>query len=205
MKQKKMYRFKQTNMTPEKVEHILNSPFTNSKQITNNRIAEYIFLLIKNCYDLPNDEYMTIKSRKPNYVIPRQVGMYFLRKYTSLTQEGIGRYYANKNHATVLHAERTVMNLCDSDKSFKRIVNELDTAIKFKSKSLSKNINIDKHFYYIDFENHTSLKLKDDKGIILSGFDEKEIERIKDFIGGVIDSRKHESTGLYILEQIDKK
>jgi hypothetical protein len=200
-----MYRFKQTNMTAEKIEQILNSPFTHSKQVLNNRIADYIFLLIKKYYNLPNDDYKTIKSRKREYVIPRQVGMYLLRKYTTLSQEGIGKHYSNKDHATVLYAERTVMQLCDTDKSFRKDVKELETAIKFKSKSISNNIDIDKHFYYIDFENHTSLKLKDDKGVILSGFDEKEIERIKYFIGGVIDSRKHESTGLYILEQIDKK
>ena len=191
-------------MTQEKVQEVLNKPFTHTTQVLNNRIADYIFLMIKKYYNLPNDEYRTIKNRQRKYVMPRQVGMYLLRKFTTLSQESIGKYYSGKDHATVLYALKTVTALCETDKNFQKDIKELETAIRFKSKSISKNIDLDKHFYYIDFDNHVSLKMKDNKGVILSGFNEEEIENIKAYLQEIIDSRIHENTGLYILEQIKK-
>jgi len=191
-------------MTAEKIEQVLNAPLTNTKSIVNTRVAEYIFLIVQNYYELPDNNFLKIKSRKREYVLPRQVAMYFLRKYTTFTQDKIGSFFNNKDHATVLYSERTINAICDINKGFKKDIEKLDSIIKFKSKAITNNIDIDKYFYYIDFENHTSLKLKDDKGVILSGFNENEIERIKEFVGNVIDSRLHENTGLYILEQIKK-
>jgi hypothetical protein len=192
-------------MTQKKAKEVLNKPFTHTTQVLNSRISEYIFILIRNYYNLPNDDYRLVKSRKREYVMPRQVGMYLLRKFTTLTQEGIGALYDGKDHATVLYAERTVAELCDTDRNFRKQIKELEEVVEFKSKSINKNIDIDKHFYYIDFNDHVSLKMKDDKGVILSGFNEDEIENIKSYLQVIIDSRAHKNTGLYILEQIKKE
>jgi chromosomal replication initiator protein len=48
-------------------------------------------------------EALKSNSRKKNVVYPRNIGMYFCRKYTDETLEIIGRAF-NRSHATVIHA-----------------------------------------------------------------------------------------------------
>jgi chromosomal replication initiator protein len=48
-------------------------------------------------------ETLKSNSRKKNVVYPRNLGMYFCRKYTEETLESIGRAF-NRSHATVIHA-----------------------------------------------------------------------------------------------------
>ena len=62
--------------------------------------------------------YQMTKTHKHEIVLARQVSMYFMRQYTGLSLEGIGRYFS-RDHATVLHAFRTVNNLRDTDRHFR--------------------------------------------------------------------------------------
>ena len=43
--------------------------------------------------------------------------------------------------------------------------------------------------------------MKEEKGIILTGFSEEEISNFAETINEVIEIRKHENTGMYILEK----
>ncbi len=56
--------------------------------------------------------------------------MYFSKLYTNSSLAVIGNKCGNKDHATVLHACKTIRNLVDTDKRFKRYVDELDNIIK---------------------------------------------------------------------------
>lgn len=192
-------------MNEETRANILNMPLTNIKSIVEIRLIEYIVLVVANYFSLPDIEYVKINSRKREYVYSRQVAMYLIKKNTSLSLERIGLIFNGKDHATVTHAIRTINNLIDTDKTTKKQIQFLQSNIKFKAKAVSDNIDLDKDFYFIDFDNHFSIKVKDNKGIILTGFNENEIESIKNFIGGVISSCEHRNTGLYILEQINTK
>ena len=63
--------------------------------------------------------------RRPNSVaLPRQVAMYLCRTLTSHSLPVIGEAFA-RNHATVLHACRTVDDRMKSDPSFRHTVNHL--------------------------------------------------------------------------------
>lgn len=69
---------------------------------------------------------LDICTRKREVVLGRQVCMYFSKKNTKNSLTTIGRNLGNKDHATVLHAYKTVQNLIDTDKIFKRQINDIE-------------------------------------------------------------------------------
>jgi chromosomal replication initiator protein len=71
------------------------------------------------------------KTRKRDIVQARQLSMYFSKKHTKASLATIGHHCGNKDHATVLHACRTVSNLIETDKQFRLYVEELEKRIKF--------------------------------------------------------------------------
>jgi len=56
--------------------------------------------------------------------------MYFSKKMTKSSLATIGFHCGNKDHATVLHACRTVNNLMDTDKQFRGFVVDIEKKIK---------------------------------------------------------------------------
>ena len=65
------------------------------------------------------------KTRKREIVESRQVAMYLSKKNTKESLATIGRTIGNKDHATVLHACKTVNNLIETDKQFLKKWGEL--------------------------------------------------------------------------------
>ena len=60
----------------------------------------------------------------------RQLAMFFAKKYTKLSLANIGKYIGKRDHATVLHACKTVDNLNETDKQFRKFFSDLTTKIK---------------------------------------------------------------------------
>lgn len=75
-------------------------------------------------------EMINSKTRKREIVQARQLAMYFAKKHTKASLASIGLHCGNKDHATVLHACRTVNNLVETDKQFRVYVEELDNKLK---------------------------------------------------------------------------
>ena len=71
------------------------------------------------------------KSRKREIVQARQIAMYLAKNYTKNSLQNIGQQIGKRDHATVLHACKTVNNLMDTDKSFKSGLKELELKLKF--------------------------------------------------------------------------
>ena len=69
------------------------------------------------------------KTRKREVVQARQIAMYFAKQLTKSSLATIGMHCGGKDHATVLHACRTVNNLMDTDKKFRHYIQELDKKI----------------------------------------------------------------------------
>ena len=65
------------------------------------------------------------KTRKREIVQARQLTMYFAKQLTKNSLATIGAQCGNKDHATVLHACRTVNNLAETDKRFRTYVEDL--------------------------------------------------------------------------------
>lgn len=64
-------------------------------------------------------ERMLSKTRKREVVMARQIAMFFSTKYTTASLETIGKMVGDKDHATVLHAKKTVNNLRETDRSYR--------------------------------------------------------------------------------------
>lgn len=70
------------------------------------------------------------KSRKRNIVQARQLSMYFSKKYTKAPLITIGEQCGGKDHATVIHALKTVANLLDTDKQFRVIADKIEQTLQ---------------------------------------------------------------------------
>ena len=75
-------------------------------------------------------EAINTKSRKREVVLVRQVAMYLAKKHLDLSTSKIGLYIGNRDHATVLHACKTITNLADTDKQFRNELNEIDLSLQ---------------------------------------------------------------------------
>ncbi len=92
---------------------------------------DFIQKIVCDYFNLPVDS-INSKTRKREIVQARQLAMYFAKKHTKASLATIGLHCGNKDHATVLHACRTVNNLIDTDKQFRIYVEELDKKIKMQ-------------------------------------------------------------------------
>jgi chromosomal replication initiator protein len=97
----------------------------NNKDIS----IDFIQKIVCDYFGIPVDQINT-NTRKRDIVQARQLSMYFSKKLTKSSLASIGQACGNKDHATVLHACRTVTNLIDTDKQFKLYVDEIEKRIK---------------------------------------------------------------------------
>lgn len=97
---------------------------------TNRQISiDFIQKIVCDHYNISVDK-LSSKTRKREVVQARQLAMYFSKKLTKSSLATIGLQCGNKDHATVLHACRTVNNLIETDKKFKLSVDEIEKKIK---------------------------------------------------------------------------
>ncbi len=91
---------------------------------------DYIQKVVCNYFDVPVDSLQS-KTRKREIVQARQVAMYFSKNLTKSSLATIGSQIGGKDHATVLHACKTVNNLVETDKQFKTQIEEIEKKLKF--------------------------------------------------------------------------
>ena len=89
---------------------------------------DYIQKVVCDYFDL-NIELLKSKTRKREVVQARQIAMFFSKKLTKSSLANIGAHCGGKDHATVLHACKTVNNLMETDKTFRGYIDELDKKI----------------------------------------------------------------------------
>ena len=70
------------------------------------------------------------KCRKREIVQARQISMYLSKKYTESSLQRIGSELGKKDHATVLHACKTISDLIAIDKTIKANVQEIEDSLK---------------------------------------------------------------------------
>ncbi len=80
-------------------------------------------------------EAMKGKIKKREIVIPRQVAMYFCKRYTQLTLALIGTNFGGRDHSTVIHALESVEDMMKADANFKQSVEELTKKLKMRMAS----------------------------------------------------------------------
>lgn len=92
--------------------------------------SKNILKIVAGYYELTEDE---IKKRSNERYItePRQIAMYlYKKKYNQrMSLRRIGLICGGFDHATVLHAKKTVQNLIDTNKDFATKIREIDGLI----------------------------------------------------------------------------
>ncbi|MBR1517690.1 MAG: chromosomal replication initiator protein DnaA [Bacteroidales bacterium] len=86
---------------------------------------DYIQKVVCDYFNLPVDSIQS-RTRKREIVQARQLTMYFAKKLTKSSLAAIGMQCGNKDHATVLHACKTVSNLAETDKTFRYYVEDIE-------------------------------------------------------------------------------
>ena len=99
-----------------------------SKFVKNTRrevSIDYIQKVVSDYFQM-NIETLQSKTRKRHIVQARQIAMYFAKKFTKASLASIGTQIGRRDHATVLHACKTVDNLSFTDKQFRKYVEDLN-------------------------------------------------------------------------------
>lgn len=89
---------------------------------------DYIQKIVSDYFQM-DTETLRSKTRKRNIVQARQLAMFFAKKYTKSSLASIGSQIGDRDHATVLHACKTIDNLIETDKEFKKFHDDIN--IKF--------------------------------------------------------------------------
>jgi chromosomal replication initiator protein len=90
---------------------------------------DYIQKVVCNYYNIGLEQLQS-KTRKREIVQARQVAMFFSKTLTKSFLATIGSQIGGKDHATVLHACKTVNNLIETDKRFRLQVDEIEKKLK---------------------------------------------------------------------------
>lgn len=90
---------------------------------------DHILHVVSDYFHLKEDSLLS-NTRKREIVQARQVAMYFSKQLTKTSLKSIGAQIGNKDHATVLHACRTINNLMETDRRFKMQIEELEGKLK---------------------------------------------------------------------------
>ncbi|MDI9538432.1 MAG: chromosomal replication initiator protein DnaA [Bacteroidota bacterium] len=91
--------------------------------------VDFIKQTVCNYYGL-DVESLQSKTRKREIVQARQIAMYFSKSLTNNSLSAIGSKIGKKDHATVLHACKTISNLIETDKEFKSQIREIEAQLK---------------------------------------------------------------------------
>nr|WP_320022465.1 chromosomal replication initiator protein DnaA [uncultured Draconibacterium sp.] len=113
-------------ITLELAAKLINKLVKNSKRELS---IEYISKVVCDYFSMPVDTLQT-KTRKREIVQARQIAMYFSKSLTKYSLASIGAQIGSKDHATVLHACKTVNNLKDTDKNFRQFVEDIEKKLK---------------------------------------------------------------------------
>lgn len=113
-------------ITLELAAKLINKLVKNSKRELS---IEYISKVVCDYFNMQVDV-LQAKTRKREIVQARQIAMYFSKSLTKYSLASIGAQIGSKDHATVLHACKTVNNLKDTDKNFRQYVEDIEKKLK---------------------------------------------------------------------------
>ncbi|HNP94320.1 MAG TPA: chromosomal replication initiator protein DnaA [Cyclobacteriaceae bacterium] len=101
------------------------------KEIQSDVSVDFIQKTVADYFKVSLDS-LKAKVKKREIVIPRQVAMYFCKRYTQLTLALIGENFGGRDHSTVIHALESVEDMMKADSNFKNSVDELSKKLKLR-------------------------------------------------------------------------
>lgn len=66
------------------------------------------------------------KARTRETAGARQIAMYLCKQHTKIPLAAIGAAFGGRNHATVLHAHKAVLNMIDTDKTIRKHIEDIE-------------------------------------------------------------------------------
>ena len=113
--------FNKKEITIELAKQIVEKFVKNTKREVS---IDYIQKVVSDYFQMDVDTLQS-KTRKRHIVQARQLAMFFAKKFTKASLASIGSQIGKRDHATVLHACKTVDNLSSTDKQFRKYVEDL--------------------------------------------------------------------------------
>ena len=114
--------FNKIEITLQLAQEIVNKFVKNTKREVS---IDYIQKIVSEYFQMDVSTLQS-KTRKRHIVQARQLAMYFAKKFTKASLASIGSQIGKRDHATVLHACKTVDNLSFTDKQFRKYVEDLN-------------------------------------------------------------------------------
>ena len=106
---------------------------TGQKELVNKQMVDIIFNAVMNYYEV-TEEMICSKSKKKDYTEPRHIVCALIYSFTHNNQAITGHRVGGKDHATVNHSVRNVINWYEIDKAFRDVMNKVIAYINFESK-----------------------------------------------------------------------
>jgi chromosomal replication initiator protein len=113
--------FNKAEITLELAQDVVMKFVKNTKREVS---IDYIQKVVSDYFQM-DIETLQSKTRRRHIVQARQLAMYFAKKFTKASLASIGSQIGKRDHATVLHACKTVDNLTFTDKQFRKYVEDL--------------------------------------------------------------------------------
>ena len=114
--------FNKAEITVDLAKEVINKFVKNNRREVS---IDYIQKVVSDYFQM-DIQTLQSKTRKRHIVQARQIAMYFAKKFTKASLASIGSQIGRRDHATVLHACKTVDNLSFTDKQFRKYVEDLN-------------------------------------------------------------------------------
>ena len=113
--------FNKKEVTLELAQQVVEKFVKNTKREVS---IDYIQKVVSDYFEM-DVATLQSKTRKRHIVQARQLAMFFAKKFTKASLASIGTQIGKRDHATVLHACKTVDNLAETDKQFRKYIEDL--------------------------------------------------------------------------------
>lgn len=114
--------FNKKEVTLELAQQVVEKFVKNTKREVS---IDYIQKVVSDYFEM-DVATLQSKTRKRHIVQARQLAMFFAKKFTKASLASIGSQIGKRDHATVLHACKTVDNLSETDKQFRKYIEDLN-------------------------------------------------------------------------------
>ncbi|WP_350292079.1 chromosomal replication initiator protein DnaA [uncultured Croceitalea sp.] len=114
--------FNKKEVTLELAQQVVEKFVKNTKREVS---IDYIQKVVSDYFEM-DVATLQSKTRKRHIVQARQLAMFFAKKFTKASLASIGSQIGKRDHATVLHACKTVDNLAETDKQFRKYIEDLN-------------------------------------------------------------------------------
>lgn len=167
------------------------------------RICDLVKSVVCKYYELPVSIFDS-KSRIRNVIKAKQTSVHFMRKLLpNATLIYIGKE-CRYDHCSVIHCIKNIRNLLEIDKETQTDIVEITRIIEIEQSAIDIDGDIEKSYHFVNMNDCISIKLQNNKDIVLAGF---TLEEAKAFIKFNQKTMKgaipvpHSNTNLHILEK----